>query len=354
MKPSARHRSIRDEAIEATAAAWLVERDDGLTPEAAAAFSRWRQADPLNEAAVILLESTWSKLQQLRSFRPEAQMHPDCDLLARPRVERGMHFPTLAATAMVAASLALVVTWWCLRPGSPSSAANESAASAFATVGSGYARTVLSDGSVLELNASSEVRVHFTPGERRVRLVRGEAHFTVTKNKARPFWVEAGTLAVRAVGTEFDVSLRPNSVEVLVTEGRVQVDRPSGPAFVAAVRSSKCLVELGASQRASISLQGVAVRPVVETLSPKVIREEMAWQGARLEFGGTPLAELVEQFNRSNQVQLELGDPTLGAQLVGGSFQTESVEVFVRLLVNEGGIAAERPDANHIILRRAR
>ena len=78
----------------------------------------------------------------------------------------------------------------------------------------------------MELNAGGEVSEHFTTAERRVRLVRGEAHFTVTKDAARPFVVEAGAVRLRALGTAFNVRFEPSAVEVLVTHGRVQVEPP--------------------------------------------------------------------------------------------------------------------------------
>jgi len=344
--------SNHDEAIEATAAAWLAERDGGLTPEAAEEFACWRQADPRHEAAVVLLEGTWSKLRQLQSFRPEARVHPDHDLLARPAVRRAPHFPSLAATAALAASLALAAAWWWLRPARPSAGATRPAPAVLATAANGYTSTTLPDGSVLELNASSEVSVHFTKAERRLHLVRGEAHFTVAKNKARPFWVEAGTVSVRAVGTEFNVSLRPDSVDVLVTEGRVQVDR--SPGLAAAGQPLQTVAVVSAGQETVVALQGGPDRPAVATVNAAVIREELAWQGPRLEFSDTPLAEVASQFNRYNAVQLELSDPVLGAQPVGGSFKAENVDAFVRLLTSGKDVAADRPDAGHIVLRRTR
>jgi transmembrane sensor len=218
-----------------------------------------------------------------------------------------------------------------------------------ATAANGYTSTKLPDGSVLELNASSEITIHFTAAERRLHLVRGEAHFTVAKNRARPFWVEAGTVAVRAVGTEFNVSLRPDNVDVLVTEGRVQVERGSP---LAAGQPLQTVAVVSAGQETVVALQGGPDRPAVATVSAAAIREELAWQGPRLEFADTPLAEVVSQFNRYNAVQVELSDPVLGAQPVGGSFKAENVDAFVRLLTSGKDVVADRPDAGHIVLRR--
>ena len=341
-----------EEAIAATAAAWLAQRDSGLSNEEAAEFARWRGADGRHEAAVARLETTWAALQALREFRPEARVHPDRDLLARPRfsgLARVVPFPARAVALALAAALVLAAVWaW--RP-APAVRDTMVATPVYATTTGGYQRVTLTDGSVLELNASSEVRVSYAPAERRVRLVRGEAHFTVAKNKARPFIVEAGAVAVRAVGTAFNVRVQSSAIEVLVTEGRVQVEEraPAG--------ASATLPTLGAGERLVVSSQSAlspaAASVVVEKISDEAMREELAWQGPRLIFADTPLAQVVVEFNRRNQVQIVLADAELGALTVVGSFRAENVEAFVRLIAT-GDIVVERPAADRIVLRKAR
>src|SRR5204863_5888557 len=91
------------------------------------------------------------------------------------------------------------------------------------------------DGSVVELNRGAVVSAHFTASERRMRLVSGEANFKVAKDPQRPFVVEARGVAVRAVGTAFNVRIDAVSVEVLVTEGVVNVAQPPAPPDQAAI-----------------------------------------------------------------------------------------------------------------------
>ncbi|MGH8277829.1 MAG: FecR family protein, partial [Steroidobacteraceae bacterium] len=88
----------------------------------------------------------------------------------------------------------------------------------------GEQRTVrLSDGSTVELNAVSRIRVRFSQHERAVDLLLGQALFRVAKNKDRPFLVFSGATRVRAVGTQFDVNRERSSTVVTVLEGRVAV-----------------------------------------------------------------------------------------------------------------------------------
>ncbi len=329
------------------AAAWLAQRDDGLTAEEQADFARWQQADPRHAAAVARLEKTWTALQELREFRPESRVHPNRDLLAGARPPaKIISFPTAAALAGLAAAVALAAFLW--RPAAPAPGQPAFATTVYATTPDGYQRVTLADGSVLELNASSEARVDYLPAERHVRLERGEAHFTVAKNPSRPFIVRAGTVAVRAVGTAFNVRLAERDVEVLVTEGRVKVENhAAGPATGA-------LPELGAGERLVVSTQPAsdAVPVRAELLPPEAVQTSLAWQGPRLRFNETPLADVVTQFNRHNRIQIELADASLAGLPVDGSFRSENVEAFIRLLESDHTIRVERAAPDRIILRR--
>jgi len=348
------------ESSAASAAAWLAERDAGLSPLDERKFAAWRAADPRHEAAVARLERAWTALQPLRDFRPAAVRHPDRDLLAGP-VRGGIFaFPApLRAAALAAAALVVVAAgWWALRP-----AATSAPDAVYATTVGGYERVMLADGSVLELNGDTAAEVHFTAAERRVGLARGEAHFTVAKNPARPFRVEAGGVAVRAVGTAFNVRLGARDVEILVTEGKVAVS-DAGPALAAVPPRGERNPQTGAPTSGGPTVLSANERLVVgpahgaavERVSPAAMRDALAWQSPRLVFVDTPLAEVVAQFNRRNAMQLELADAdsVLAALPVGGSFRAENVEAFVRLLESGGDVTVDRADAARLVLRRTK
>lgn len=361
MSASPRRRSTEDETIEAMAAAWLAQRDEGLTDEEAQEFARWRAADPRREAVVARLERAWATMQRLRDFRPGAQAHPDRDLLTRRRRHAPLRFLFPGVVAGVAAALVLAVFWYNRTPDTAGPAPSAQAAKTYTAVAGGFQRVTLSDGSVMDLNGGSEVRVAYAAAERRVTLLRGEAHFTVAKNPARPFWVEAGSMTVRAVGTAFNVRLETATVEVLVTEGKVEVDDTRVSAVAAAEfvenLASRVRAVLDAGDRISVPIAqppgGVRI-PVVEKLAPEAVRAELAWQDSWLVFSDTPLAEVVARFNARNRVQLLLGDAELEQLPIGGTFRVENIEAFVRLLAAGNHIEVERPTTDRIVLRRGR
>jgi transmembrane sensor len=81
----------------------------------------------------------------------------------------------------------------------------------------------LNDGSTVQLNAQSRLRVHYTDQERSIDLIQGQALFKVAKDPNRPFIVRADGTRVRAVGTEFDVYKKTTGTQVTVVEGRVAI-----------------------------------------------------------------------------------------------------------------------------------
>lgn len=335
-------------AIEDTAISWLTERADGFSPAREHAFAQWLRADPRHAATVARLEQTLGLLEELPEFRAEintafdrtAPVVPFASADAPP-ARRIRHRPRAVAWIGVAAALVLGlgVGWLTLQT------LDETR---YATTVSGYERAQLSDGSTLQLNAATAVRVQFTAATRHVRLESGEAHFAVAHDTARPFVVSIGGVAVRAIGTAFNVRRAPDgAVEVTVTEGKVRVGQ-DGPASAADTRAPL----VAAGER--LILPKRAPAPTPEKIAPALLRQSLAWQSPLAEFAEAPLAEVVARFNARNRLQLVLADAELSARRVGGTFALNEVEAFVRLLERDGEIVAERAGASEIRLRRAR
>lgn len=331
-------------ALAADASAWLARRDRGLTPHEQDEYLEWLRADPRRGETTARLEKTWSALDSLAEWRPAHSGRPHPDLLAQPQPHAGWRRWTgvLAAAATVALG---VFVFQSLRHATAALPAPGTV-----RVIPPPERLTLADGSVVELNHGGKIETDFTPGLRRIRLVRGEAHFTVAKNPARPFVVEAGGVAVRAIGTAFDVRYSSGAVEVLVTEGEVHVERPA--ALRVASAPAPLPTPLVAGERAIVDTTVPAAKPVVATVTASEIAQALSWQGVRLEFAELPLAEVVAEFNLRNRQQLVVGDTATGRLRVGGSFRADNVAAFVRLLEASFGVIAERRADGALVLRR--
>lgn len=324
------------------AAEWVLRLDRGLTPEEQDAYSQWLAADPRHGAALAEARWSWDELDRLAGIQDSVHALPDPDLLRpRRRVTVRRFWP--AALGLAAAAAFAVVVWWPRATPEPVAPAR---APSYALAAPIEERS-LEDGSVVALNRGAVIEVVFTPTERRVHLVRGEANFAVAKQPARPFIVQAGGVDVRAVGTAFNVRLEPKSVEVLVTEGRVQVTPP-----VAARVAAAPVPFVEAGQRTIVPLDDSATLPRVAAVSADETARALAWQPRLLDFTDEPLGGIVAEFNRRNPVRLVLADPSLTALRLTVTFRSDNVEAFVRLMESDFGMRAEWRGETEIALRR--
>lgn len=280
------------------------------------------------------------------------------------------------------------------------------------TIVSAPERQVLPDQSVIELKGGAVVRVAYSDSERRVELVRGEAHFQVAKNPGRPFVVAAGALEVKAVGTAFAVQLAPAAVEVLVTEGRVALQatgsqpdaprtepsasqpavqpatqptspstaRPGGGASIASstVGGAATFSGGGASARSAFDIHSTAlalvdvgnravvpsgganadagtaaaVMPRITRVSPSEMEARLSWRVPRLEFNATPLEEAVALMNRHGRTRLVLEDRALGSLQVSGTVRADNALALVRLLELQYGLASDASRTGEIVLSK--
>ena len=339
----------RDDAIESAAAEWLVRHDRGLTPAQQDEVLSWLAASAAHRESFERHRSMWGDFNALKQWRPAHGTVPNPDLLARHRRPSAWRWATPALLA--AAAVALLLVW------PPTTRAPENATVVFEAAA--YRQETLPDGSVLDLNRGAHVVVQFSAAERRVVLVQGEAQFAVAKNPARPFVVRAGGVEVRAVGTAFNVKLAGPNLEVLVTEGTVHVSQqavvaPAASAGSAPTAAPVVLAALTAGQRTVLSVATVIAPPVVVPASVPEIARLLDWQPHLLDFESTPLAEVVENFNRRNSLRLVLGDDGLRALPIVASIRSDNVEGFVRLLEGTMGVRADRSSTGEIVLRRAR
>jgi transmembrane sensor len=327
------------ELIEAAAAAWLSLRDRGMSAAETAEFVRWLQQDPQHATVFAELDAVWKNFDRLGAVpAPAARVAPapDGDLLA-PRV-RSRHHRTLTWGVLGAAAAAAIVLLAVAQFRAPRHSA-ETAVGAFQKLD-------LPDGSVAQLNTDTAIDTTFTATERRVRVVRGEVFFTVTKDPARPFIVTAGPVAVRAVGTAFNVRHDPTGIEVLVTEGRVRVDdAEKGQSLLAPADGGTAPPLLVAGERALVPVRASdsvpALASVAKVAAPGVQRA-LAWQERRLEFDAEPLGEVVREFNRYNRTRLVIADEQLAAKRFSGTFRADGYESLVRLLEADFGVTATR------------
>jgi transmembrane sensor len=204
----------------------------------------------------------------------------------------------------------------------------------------GEQRTLtLLDGSTVELNSHSRVRVRFTANERDVDLLEGQALFHVAKNPARPFIVDSSGTRVRAVGTQFDVNRTNAGTIVTVLEGKVavtgnfpgvSVDPGSPPVLASTPADGVQNVFLTAGDQLTVSPQ------TAPTPTRPNVAAATAWTHRQVILDSAPLAKVAEEFNRYSVRKLIVEDSGVTPLRLSGVF-TANPDFLIRYL-------RERPD----------
>ena len=273
-------RSRSAAAAEEQASLWAARLDGGsLTAADRAALDAWLAENPAHRSLLSCYGQFSADLEEnLLALVATGAVTPPLEEKPQPARFR-WSLPWFAGTALAAAA-AVAFVFWLVRPNVQFESIETPAAH--------RQSLTLADGSRVELNARTSLRIENSRTERRVQLVTGEAYFMVSKDKKRPFIVETPAGSVRVTGTIFNVrSETASQLEVTVVEGSVQVS----PSNTGSMLSSDP-VKLVAGDRLSTSAQDV----VPETLSASDLEDALAWRQGQIVCNRMPLAEVAARF----------------------------------------------------------
>ncbi len=332
--------------LNAVAAAWHERMDDPQTePEVWAEFETWLAADPRHQAAYEAIDRMWSQMKGASVDPRVLELRREALSAAAPAsAGPGGWRRAIAATVVmgiIAGTAFLAIP--ALRdlapdPGDPVSRQDEDGA--FRTAVGERSTVALPDGSSVVLNTDSRIDVAFTPGQRRVRLARGQAWFQIEKDPARPFVVEAAGQRITALGTAFDVRLgeQLQSVRVTLAEGRVTVESVTSPlAQLATSRSAPTELAPGETYIVSPSAPAVKHRADLAKIG--------SWREGQIVFDDDTLDSAIAEINRYSTAQIILADPALAALRVSGVFKAGHSQSFVETVTGHYPIrVAEHTD----------
>jgi transmembrane sensor len=213
------------------------------------------------------------------------------------------------------------------------------APNAYSTAVGELRKIQLPDGSTVELNTRSEIRVDFNAHRRDVRLVNGEAFFAVAKDSKRPFRVLSDSAQIRAIGTQFTVYRKTNQIIVTVVEGKV------------AAQNHHKRLELTAGYQGIIESR--VPTPALAIRAARVNAERAtSWRQHRLIFDNQPLSSVIAEFNRYNRQQLVVEDAELAAQGISGVFDPDKPQGLILFLSKKGGVKTRKVSDKGLVLTR--
>jgi len=360
-------------AIEEEAGAWLIKLDGDRAPSAEelASLREWLERSPVHREELGNLVDVWGKINVLTELavplgHAEARAsHSFVESLrhAIPQFGRAG-----LATAVIVIGIGVAATFW-FRP-EPFLRSN----GFYATAVGQQQSTTLADGSVVLLNTNSQFKVDFNNEYRNIRLLQGEAHFTVAKNPARPFRVYAGNGRVQAVGTAFSVYLKDNAIDVTVTEGEVALasfnrsstnrlpqqgaapgtDQSSGSNAIDHIGIVELLGTIKAGESATIrsasDVDTVSTINAIETVEPQEMAKRLSWREGMLTFSGDPLEVVVDEISRYTTVSIEITDPVVRSTRIGGRFPIGETDAMFDALEANFGLRVTRLSHNRVLV----
>ncbi|OBR54710.1 hypothetical protein A6456_37450 [Paraburkholderia tropica] len=202
----------------------------------------------------------------------------------------------------------------------------------------------LPDGSHIDLDTQTHIAVQLYRDRREVVLAEGQAMFSVQANPDCPFHVLASNVRVTVVGTQFLVRHTSAGVDagmtrVAVEHGRVRVARVGHPDVT---------IELTRGQAVVADTLG-QLGPI-QTVSPD---QPAPWRTGRINFEATPLVEALAEFERYVPTHVVVRDPSIAALRVGGSFDIDDVQGFLRVLPQQLPVRLRRTGGVTELIRAA-
>jgi len=355
MKGSA-HDNARQQALSDEAAEWFIRlRDDRLTTRHRERNVRWLKESPSHIAELLRIQQVYTVLRAAKlenrppgppgeadsnvvELTPRTLPPPSATRPNQARVRSTTTWKVAASVACLAVSLLLgfiVKVAWLDRT--------------LETELGEWRIATLTDGTIVRIGPGSKLRVSFGDDHRSVRLLRGEAMFDVAKDASRPFFVRSEMVGVLAVGTEFRVSRNGGEDVVAVTEGTVALYRDGRDGVRGAVTQPAAQladdtggVSLTAGEQVAVSKANES-QPI--TKQKVDVDYESAWADGWVSYEDKTIAEVANEFNRRNRVQILIVDASVAERRLaffrGSATDPES---FVAALAVSSDITIVRDD----------
>lgn len=309
-----------------------------------AAFEAWLDKNPDHRAAFDKAQELWQTLGALSEDFAAMERRDEADAAheqtsapgtpsehARPSVQQPRRGIAMRSAAAIAAVIAVCLIYF--------SEDLWIAAVADAATGSGQkAEVTLPDNSRVTLNTASAITIDYSPKERRIHLLKGEAFFVVNPDAARPFQVEAADGLSQAVGTAFAVRKTGASVVVTVSSGEVAV-QPSDRSDKG--QDSRQL--LGADRQIAYD-DGTVTVPLHTVDASKVL----AWRAGEIVFEDVRFSDAVAELDRYFPGRIIIASGVRNAPRVSGIFQTDKVETAIRAVAAVHGLSIARAPGNRL------
>jgi transmembrane sensor len=192
----------------------------------------------------------------------------------------------------------------------------------------------LSDASVVTLNKNSTLTYPKKfKGKARMVALKGEAFFSITPNKEKPFIIAVNNVEVKVVGTSFNIKEANGNTEIVVETGIVQVTKNGQT------------IALSAGEKINVAGGNAA-------LAKEAVKDKLYNYYRTKEFvcNETPLWKLVEVLNEAYRVDIIIKNNAIKNLPITTTFLNESLEQVLLVISETFNITVTKKD-NRIILQ---
>jgi transmembrane sensor len=311
--------------IDMRAADYVERRDsDAWTENDEAELEAWLAESIAHRVSFLRLNSSWRRTERLVALHPPKE-GPDI----APDPSSTAHYLKIAAVFGVILGLGGLLATYLTTPRTET----------YSTPVGGREILTLRDGSKIELNTSTSVRVALGGKERAVTVEKGEVYFHVRHDASRPFVVTAQGHRVVDLGTQFSLRVDRKAVKLALFEGSVRFD-PDAHA-----NAKPEVLTPGEVLTASVGHVLVKKEPLQDLLG------SLAWRRGMIAFHNTTLAAAAAEFNRYNQTKIVLEDPRAATETINGMLPINDLAEFAHVAKNLFGLHAEN-HGDEIVLTR--
>jgi transmembrane sensor len=330
---------------------WVAKLDRDLTKSEKKQLSQWLSIDVLNIEVLFEVAQMWDKMDDLSRL---SDIFPQTDVKQK---QTRNTIIAVAASFIVALTLMLYQNGAYLLPFDHNTSSIVAMQSSYQT-SVGESNTInLPDSSKIVLNTNSFVQVKYTQNSRIIELLRGEIHIDVAHDISRPLSVIAGGKVIQAVGTAFNVEVRSERVELIVTDGKVLVAQKDNTVEndieQMAKRLPKSSLAISKGEKVDLDIFGKKHGKVIKT-DPIEIAANLSWRQGNIIFRGESLAEAMLEISRYTDIKFELSDDKeLQKVQVAGLFKTGDVTGLLDVLTRNFNISYQKVGSDKIILKYA-
>ena len=203
---------------------------------------------------------------------------------------------------------------------------------------------LLPDGTKVKLNSGSTLTYpsQFDGGMRKVQL-EGEAFFNVAKETDRPFFVNTGSIAIKVLGTAFNVKsyTEENIIETTLESGAIEIYNEPAEPGTAMNRAPIAVLKPKDKATYVKDISAISVNselkipenlPAMEKKAGILVENQIetalftAWKDNVLRFKGEKFEHIAIKLERWYDVKIDIRHKTLKEEFFTGQFDSETIE----------------------------